>query len=43
MSVAVNLMRWNKLDISGKPQAHPLDAALRDFYQLALCGGNAQQ
>jgi D-alanyl-D-alanine carboxypeptidase len=38
MSVAVNLMRWNKLDASGKPQQHPIDDALRAFYQLAMCG-----
>jgi D-alanyl-D-alanine carboxypeptidase len=39
MSVAVNLMRWNKLDSSGKPQRHRLDDALPALYQLALCGG----
>jgi D-alanyl-D-alanine carboxypeptidase len=38
MSVAVNLMRWNKLDGSGTPQHHPIDDALRIFYQLAMCG-----
>jgi D-alanyl-D-alanine carboxypeptidase len=38
MSVAVNLMRWNKLDASGKPQQHPIDDALRALYQLAMCG-----
>jgi len=38
MSVAVNLMRWNKLDSSGKPQRHPIDEALPAFYQLAMCG-----
>jgi D-alanyl-D-alanine carboxypeptidase len=38
MSIAVNLMRWNKLDASGKPQAHPIDAALSGLYQLAMCG-----
>jgi D-alanyl-D-alanine carboxypeptidase len=42
MSVAVNLMRWNKLDISGKPQPHPIDDALAAFYKRAMCGnGNA--
>jgi len=41
MSVAVNLMRWNKLDVSGKPQPHPIDDALRSFYQLAMCGSDA--
>jgi D-alanyl-D-alanine carboxypeptidase len=35
MSVAVNLIRWNKLDSSGKPQHHPIDDALRAFYDLA--------
>ena len=44
MSVAVNLMRWNKLDSAGKPQPHPLDDALPAFYRLAMCGGgNARQ
>jgi D-alanyl-D-alanine carboxypeptidase len=38
MSVAVNLMRWNKLDISGKPQHHPIDDALPAFYEQAMCG-----
>lgn len=38
MSVAVNLMRWNKLDSSGKPQQHPIDDALPALYQLAMCG-----
>jgi D-alanyl-D-alanine carboxypeptidase len=38
MSVAVNLMRWNTLDTSGKPQHHPLDDALPALYQLAMCG-----
>jgi D-alanyl-D-alanine carboxypeptidase len=39
MSVAVNLMRWNTLDSSGKPRHHPIDDALRDLYHLAMCGG----
>jgi D-alanyl-D-alanine carboxypeptidase len=38
MSVAVNLIRWNKLDSSGKPQHHPIDDALAALYQLAMCG-----
>jgi D-alanyl-D-alanine carboxypeptidase len=38
MSVAVNLMRWNKLDCTGRPQQHPIDDALRTLYQLAMCG-----
>jgi D-alanyl-D-alanine carboxypeptidase len=37
-SIAVNLMRWNKLDVSGKPQRHPIDEALPALYQLAMCG-----
>ena len=42
MSVAVNFIRWNKLDSSGKPQHHPIDDALPSFYHLAMCGsGNA--
>jgi D-alanyl-D-alanine carboxypeptidase len=42
MSVAVNLMRWNKLDPAGKPQHHPIDEALPNLYRLAMCGsGNA--
>lgn len=40
MSVAVNLMRWNKLDATGKPQPHPIDAALQNLYQLAMCGSD---
>ena len=40
MSVAVNLIRWNKLDSSGKPQHHPIDEALPALYQLALKGGH---
>ncbi|WP_240506884.1 serine hydrolase domain-containing protein [Thermoactinospora rubra] len=38
MSVAMNLVRWNKLDSSGKPQHHPIDDALSAFYRQALCG-----
>jgi D-alanyl-D-alanine carboxypeptidase len=41
MSVMVNLMRWNKLDSSGKPQHHPIDGALSAFYQVAICGGGS--
>ena len=37
MSVAVNFIRWNKLDSSGKPQHHPIDDALPAFYRLAMC------
>jgi D-alanyl-D-alanine carboxypeptidase len=43
MSVAMNLVRWNKLDSSGNPQPHPIDDALSTLYQQAMCGsGNAQ-
>jgi D-alanyl-D-alanine carboxypeptidase len=43
MSVAMNLVRWNNLDASGKPQHHPIDDALSTLYQQAMCGnGNAQ-
>jgi len=43
MSVAMNLVRWNRLDSSGKPQHHPIDDALSTLYQQAICGdGNAQ-
>jgi len=38
LSVAINLMRWNKADSSGRPQPHPIDAALAAFQQRALCG-----
>ena len=42
MSVAMNLIRWNKLDSSGKPQHHPIDDALAAFYQVAMgVSGNA--
>jgi D-alanyl-D-alanine carboxypeptidase len=42
MSIAVNLMRWDKLGPSGKPQHHPIDDALPALYQLAMGGsGNA--
>ena len=36
MSIAVNLMRWNRLDNSGKPQRHPIDDAMEGFQKLAL-------
>ena len=41
MSVAMNLMRWNKLDSAGKPQPHPIDKALATFYQMAMCGNES--
>ncbi|MEY9872103.1 D-alanyl-D-alanine carboxypeptidase [Streptacidiphilus sp. MAP12-33] len=37
-AVAVNLQRWNHLDASGRPQPHPIDAALAAFYRLAMTG-----
>ncbi|MFJ7961458.1 serine hydrolase domain-containing protein [Streptomyces sp. NPDC096319] len=41
MSVAVNLIRWNRPDASGKPQPHPIDGALKELYGRAMCGGTA--
>jgi len=38
LSVAVNLVRWNKADSAGVPQPHPIDAALAAFQRQALCG-----
>ncbi|WP_420037320.1 serine hydrolase domain-containing protein [Streptomyces sp. cg28] len=38
MAVAVNLQRWNTLDSSGRPQPHPIDAALEDLYRVAMYG-----
>jgi D-alanyl-D-alanine carboxypeptidase len=38
LSVAVNLQRWNRLDSSGRPQPHPIDAALAAFSQAAMYG-----
>ncbi|MET8032183.1 serine hydrolase domain-containing protein [Streptomyces sp. NPDC005345] len=38
MSVAVTAQRWNRLDATGRPQPHPIDAALADFYRLAMYG-----
>lgn len=38
MSVAVNLMRWNRMDASGRPLPHPLDDAVQALYRLAMCG-----
>jgi D-alanyl-D-alanine carboxypeptidase len=39
MSIAVNLIRWNTLDASGKPERHPIDDALAALYRVAMCGG----
>ncbi|WP_218009862.1 serine hydrolase domain-containing protein [Actinomadura kijaniata] len=38
MSLAMNLVRWNRFDASGKPQPHPIDGALASFYRQAMCG-----
>ncbi|MFI6600860.1 serine hydrolase domain-containing protein [Nonomuraea sp. NPDC050536] len=43
MSVAMNLVRWNKPDSSGKPQPHPIDDALSTFKQRALCDNAGSQ
>lgn len=40
MSVAINLMRWNRMDSSGKPQPHPIDDALSTLKQQAMCGNS---
>ncbi|MCF3131089.1 serine hydrolase domain-containing protein [Streptomyces olivochromogenes] len=39
MSVAFNLIRWNKRDSSGTPRHHPLNDALPKLYEQAMCGG----
>ncbi|RMI27779.1 serine hydrolase domain-containing protein [Nocardia stercoris] len=36
LSLAVNLQRWNRLGVDGKPQPHRIDAALRTFVATAL-------
>ncbi|MFI6316273.1 serine hydrolase domain-containing protein [Nonomuraea sp. NPDC050556] len=41
LSVALNLVRWNKPDSSGRPQPHPIDAALETFKQQAICADQA--
>ncbi|GIG70575.1 serine hydrolase domain-containing protein [Phytomonospora endophytica] len=41
MSLAVNLQRWNRLDATGRPQPHPIDAALAAFQRLAMTGDTA--
>ncbi|WP_328904116.1 beta-lactamase family protein [Streptomyces sp. NBC_00441] len=38
LAVAVNLQRWNRLDASGRPQPHPIDAALEALYRVAMYG-----
>ncbi|MEV4636917.1 serine hydrolase domain-containing protein [Actinoplanes sp. NPDC049548] len=37
MSIAMNLVRWNELDASGRPQPHPIDDALLAFQREAVC------
>jgi D-alanyl-D-alanine carboxypeptidase len=36
LSIAINLQRWNRLDSSGRPQPHPIDAALAALYRVAM-------
>lgn len=38
LSIALNFVRWNKMDASGKPQHHPIDDALSTLKQQAMCG-----
>ncbi|WP_240802728.1 beta-lactamase family protein [Streptomyces sp. A0642] len=38
MAIAVNMQRWNRLDATGRPQPHPIDAALMDLYRVAMYG-----
>ncbi|MFQ6230446.1 serine hydrolase domain-containing protein [Nocardia sp. NPDC002869] len=38
LSVAVNLQRWSRLDETGAPQPHPIDAALSALYETAMGG-----
>ncbi|MEV6808291.1 serine hydrolase domain-containing protein [Streptomyces sp. NPDC051132] len=38
LCVAVNAQRWNRLDVSGTPRPHPIDAALAAFYRVATGG-----
>ncbi|MFC8535739.1 serine hydrolase domain-containing protein [Streptomyces sp. NPDC057249] len=38
IAVAVNLQRWNGLDASGRPQPHPIDAALEALCRVAMYG-----
>lgn len=36
VAVAVNMQRWNALDSTGRPQPHPIDAALAALYRVAM-------
>ncbi|MFI6937885.1 serine hydrolase domain-containing protein [Streptomyces sp. NPDC050418] len=38
LAVALNTQRWNRLDSSGIPQPHPIDAALAELYRVAMYG-----
>ncbi|GAA1193050.1 serine hydrolase domain-containing protein [Prauserella alba] len=40
-AVAMNLQRWNLLDDTGRPQAHPIDDALTAFHHAAMYGRTA--
>jgi D-alanyl-D-alanine carboxypeptidase len=41
MSVAINLIRWNRLDGAGRPQHHPIDDALSALYKVAMAGSGS--
>ncbi|MEU6819253.1 serine hydrolase domain-containing protein [Streptomyces atriruber] len=43
MAVAMSLQRWNRLDSTGRPQPHPIDAALETLHRVALYGGNPHE
>ncbi|MGW1226295.1 serine hydrolase domain-containing protein [Streptomyces sp. NPDC002530] len=38
LAVAINRQRWNRLGADGRPQPHPIDAALAALYRVALYG-----
>jgi D-alanyl-D-alanine carboxypeptidase len=38
LAVAINLQRWNTLTPTGRPQPHPIDAALATLYRAAMYG-----
>lgn len=37
MTVLVNGQRWNSLDDSGRPQPHPIDAAMAQVVEVGMC------
>ena len=39
LSVALNLVRWNEIDASGRPRPHAIDHALHAIYRLAMGAG----